>query len=153
MKGWPLIALLVLAQVLCRGLAQENGREKAETAIRRLNLKFEEAHLKGDAAAITAQYTPEAELFYEGQPIIRGHEAIQKAWTALLEGGGKKADIKTIEVQESGDWAYETGTFKVTKADGTVQYDGKYIVIWKCENGRWKMHRDIGNSNKATIAN
>jgi hypothetical protein len=54
--------------------------------------------------------------------------------------------VKIGEVQESGDWAYEVGTFSASAPDGKVLNAGKYIVIWKREStGEWKTHRDIFN--------
>jgi hypothetical protein len=32
--------------------------------------------------------------------------------------------------------------------DGSILDTGKYIVIWKRENGAWKWHRDIWNSSR-----
>jgi ketosteroid isomerase-like protein len=32
---------------------------------------------------------------------------------------------------------------------GAVMDSGKFIVIWKQEGGRWKLHQDIWNSSLA----
>jgi ketosteroid isomerase-like protein len=31
--------------------------------------------------------------------------------------------------------------------DGTIADKGKYIVVWKKEDGKWKLHRDLSNSD------
>ena len=50
------------------------------------------------------------------------------------------------EVEESGDWTYEVGTFEVNTPAGNVLNAGKYIVIWKRQStGERKIHRDIFN--------
>ena len=64
-----------------------------------------------------------------------------------MGGPGRKAKLTTLEVEQHGDWAFETGKFLATAPDGKVIYDGKYICIWKREKGEWKIHRDIGNKN------
>ena len=36
------------------------------------------------------------------------------------------------------------GTVKLAGVDGSVTVS-RYIVVWKRENGKWKLHRDIWN--------
>ena len=62
--------------------------------------------------------------------------------------GLKEAVLETIDLEEHGDTAIETGHY-VLKADGGVVADhGKYIVVWKNEGGTWKLHKDIWNTNQ-----
>jgi len=41
----------------------------------------------------------------------------------------------------------ETGKYELFVGDKVSAEKGKFIVIWKEENGKWKMHRDIWNSD------
>ena len=87
-------------------------------------------------------------MFLPDGPIVKGRQAIQEVWKNIIGSGGNKLRIETIEVQEAGNWAYETGKFVGTTPNGKVIADGKYLVIWKRdESGEWKTHRDIPNSN------
>jgi ketosteroid isomerase-like protein len=122
----------------------------AREAIEALNRKFEEAHFRGDAKAIAQQYTEDAQALWENQGIVQGREAIEKLWKEDIGNGGRKAQVQTIEVEEHGKWAYEVGKFLVTGPDGKVVYDGKYLIIWKKEHGRWWIYRDMGNTNVKT---
>jgi ketosteroid isomerase-like protein len=62
--------------------------------------------------------------------------------------GGNSVRVDIGEVQESGDWAFEVGTFAASAPDGKVLNARKYIVIWKRQStGDWKTHRDIFNSD------
>ena len=119
----------------------------ARNAIALANKKFEEAHLRGDAAAIAAQYTEDAQLLWEDREIITGRKAIEAEWRKDMGGPGRKATVTSTEVEEHGDWAFESGTFLVTSSEGKTIYDGKYICIWKRVNGEWKIYRDMGNKN------
>jgi ketosteroid isomerase-like protein len=41
----------------------------------------------------------------------------------------------------------EEGLFEIkTKEDAPID-KGKYLVLWKKEDGKWKLHRDISNSD------
>jgi ketosteroid isomerase-like protein len=119
----------------------------AREAIEALNRKFEEAHLKGDAKAIAMQYTADAQALWENQGIVQGRDAIEKLWKDDIGNGGRTAKVQTLEVEQHGKWAYEVGKFLVTGPDGKMVYDGKYLIIWKKEHGRWWIYRDMGNTN------
>jgi ketosteroid isomerase-like protein len=122
--------------------------DSARTAILEANKKFEEAHLKGDAKVIAEQYTEDAQLLWEDRGIIRGRKAIEAEWRKDMGGPGRKATLTNLEIEQHGDWAYETSMFLVTDGEGRTIYDGKYICIWKRAGGEWKIHRDIGNKNR-----
>ena len=40
----------------------------------------------------------------------------------------------------------------MTDKSGKEIDKGKYIVLWKMEDGKWKLHRDIFNSDNAANA-
>jgi ketosteroid isomerase-like protein len=149
---------LVFASIFVFGITTlgqeraEGNRSAAREAIAAANAAFEAAHLRGDAAALAAQYTEGAQLLWEDRPIISGRKNIEAEWAKDMGGPGRKAKLTTLEVEQSGDLAYETGKFLVTAPDGKIVYDGKYICIWKRENGRWKIHRDMGNKNAPVAA-
>jgi ketosteroid isomerase-like protein len=103
-----------------------------------------EAFHTGDADAISRMYTAEAELFFPGTPIIEGRRAIHEAWKSIVGSGGNTLSVDVREVQESGDWAYDTGRFTASAPDGSILNAGKWIVIWKRQSsGEWKIHRDF----------
>ena len=55
-----------------------------------------------------------------------------------------------IEVAKSGDIAYDVGTFELKTTDPQgklVSEAGKYVVVWKKQNGQWKAVADIFNSD------
>jgi len=52
-----------------------------------------------------------------------------------------------VEAEQSGDQIIEIGRYTLYGANDAQMDAGKYIVIWKQENGDWKLHRDIWNTN------
>jgi uncharacterized protein (TIGR02246 family) len=125
-----------------RGTASPSARE----AIKAWYDVAEDAFYRGDAETLAQSYTDDAELFVVDSPVVRGKEAIAKNWKQALGTGGNKLNVETWEVQETGDWAYETGRFTASTPSGQSLFVGKYIVIWKRDaNGNWKAHRDISN--------
>jgi ketosteroid isomerase-like protein len=114
---------------------------------------FEEAFFKGDAEAISRMYSENAELLIPEVPIITGREAIRQVWAKILGAGGNTVRVAMRQVEESGYWAYEVGTFEVKTPAGNILNAGKYIVIWKQQStGDRKIHRDIFNWDVAPVA-
>ncbi len=70
-------------------------------------------------------------------------------WQAVIDMGVKEAVLEIIEVEGHGDTAIEVSKFKMKDTNGNELDHGKYIVIWKQEDGAWKLHYDIWNSSLA----
>lgn len=61
--------------------------------------------------------------------------------------GIRQAKLEIVEVEHHGDTAIEVGQYTLSGEGNQVMDQGKYIVIWKQQNGQWKLHRDIWNSS------
>ena len=117
-----------------------SAREAAEIDYKAVDQAFH----RGDADTISLMYTEDAELFLPEAPIIEGRRAIRDAWKSLIGSGGNTVRSDIREVQECGEWAYDTGRFTVSSPDGSVLNAGKWIVIRKRQpSGEWKIHRDF----------
>ena len=118
----------------------------AREAIAEAYKAFEEAFYKGEADTISRMYTDDAELLVPEVPVVRGRDAIRQVWVGILGSGGNTVRVDIREVEESGDWAYEVGTFEARAQNRDVLYAGKYVVIWKRQSdGTRRIHRDIFN--------
>jgi hypothetical protein len=56
--------------------------------------------------------------------------------------------LETIDVEAHGDTAIEIGRYRLLAAGDVVADQGKYIVVWKNDNGAWKLHRDIWTTSQ-----
>ena len=101
---------------------------------------------KGDSVGLANGYTTDGELMFAGGPAIVGRPAIQSAFSGILKSGITKADLKTKDVFGNEDMVAEEGVVHLYVKDQSVGEE-KYIVLWKKEDGKWKMFRDISNSN------
>lgn len=135
------------ALVLILTAAPALAKSDAQAAIEAQNTVLTAAVAKGDAAAVAALYTKKAEAMPPNARIAKGRKAIRKLWQGEFDIGLKDIKLTTIEVDELGDHADEEGQYAVIGKDGKVVDTGKYIVIWKREDGVWHLHRDIWNSN------
>ena len=122
-------------------------------SIEEINTKLSEAVANGDAEASAACFTEDAQFNPPNAAQVSGRENIKAAMEDMLASGMSGLELEVTEVSGSGDMVYETGTYEATINPGgpdAVAFTdkGKYIVIWKKgEDGTWRLHRDIWNSN------
>jgi uncharacterized protein (TIGR02246 family) len=130
--------------VLVTGAATSARAEDVRAAIEAANRAFRAALLRGDAEAVAALYTADAKVIAPGSEVASGRAAIKAFWQKTVEGGVSDLVLTTDDVGSAGDLAYEDGTVKVVAKDGRETV-GRYVVVWKRADGRWKLHRDIWN--------
>lgn len=110
------------------------------------NRLWEQALARGDSAAMVVLYHSHALIYPPNQTMMNSRSDMGRMTAALPGMGIKNAKLTTTEVLGSNDLVVETGTYEMS--DGTKAVDrGKYIVVWKQENGRWRIYRDIWNSD------
>jgi uncharacterized protein (TIGR02246 family) len=117
-------------------------------AIAAANEEFGAAVSRGDAAGVAALYTQDGQLLPPNSDFVTGKQAIQTVFQGLMDMGIKGATLESVEVEAHGDTAIEVGTYTLQGDGGQVLDRGKYIVIWKREEGQWRLHRDIFNSSQ-----
>jgi len=123
--------------------------DSVKTQIAASNIVFGESFGKGDSTGFAALYTSDGCMSPQGMPKLCGTASIAAFFNGGVQSGFKKIALTTEEVMGGQDGVIETGKYDV-QGEGGVSYEkGKYIVMWKEENGKWKMHRDLWNSDAA----
>jgi ketosteroid isomerase-like protein len=150
------LCLFAFAFVACNEKASDttiaaDSTEKKESVdykavINETNKQFTSAALKGDSAAFVSLYHPDAQIFPPN-----GEMVIPRQMGSMMAGfqkmGVTSFDLQTKEIFEGDDDVVtEVGTY--TMSDGKKFNDkGKYIVVWKKDGDKWKLYRDIWNSD------
>ena len=121
-------------------------------SIEALNMKQADAIKAGDAVAGAANYSDDAVVMMSNTPAWKGHASIEKGFGELLNSMDlKDPSFQTLDVTLSGDFAFETGTYKwmAGPKGGKLTADsGKYLTVWKKQvDGSWKIIRDMSNSD------
>ena len=105
---------------------------------------------KQNFSALDRVYTSDARILPPGGAMVAGREGIKEFWTNLVQGANAKAAVLTsVDVMPAGDGVVEIGRAKLTVAPAgeTVVMEVKYVVYWRQEDGQWKWHVDIWNSD------
>jgi hypothetical protein len=61
--------------------------------------------------------------------------------------GVKDLKLSTEDISGNAKQVVETGRYEIYGDKNKFLEKGKYVVVWKFENGTWKMYRDIWNSS------
>ena len=120
-------------------------------AIEAANKRFAEALGKGEAGKIADMYADGARVLPPNSPMVQERQRIQEFWQSVINMGAKLS-LSTTTVEAHGDVAHEVGTYDMI-LPGDKRDSGKYVVVWKRENGDWKLAVDIWNSNLPASSN
>jgi uncharacterized protein (TIGR02246 family) len=121
-------------------------------AIDTANAHFVAAMVKGDTAAMVANYADDAVVLGAGEKAARGRAAIAKSMGEMAAAMKVTAfSLKTDDVIVADDYAIETGALEIAmqpKTGKAMKDVGKYLVVWQHQSdGSWKIIRDIWNSD------
>lgn len=116
-----------------------------------LKHSWEVAFNRGDAAAITALYSPDAQLVMSGSPPVHGQSAIKAAVEAMIKSG-VKVKIGTDQNVGSGDLAYVFGHYSVLEHDGGKSVEeGSYVEVWRRRGSAWSIDLDVNSVGPAVV--
>ncbi len=119
----------------------------AQAEIATNNERFGQAVEKGNAEMITSLYHTQAKAYPPHGEMINQREQAGAFFAALPGMGVKTITLKSTEVFGGPDDIIETGTYEVSDGNQIVD-NGKYLVVWRQENGQLKIYRDIWNSDR-----
>jgi len=103
---------------------------------------------KGDSVGLASLYTSDAKFMAPNSPTASGRSGVQSAFAGLFAAMGTPGLTLTAnEVWGTEELITEVGTYTMTDKTGKEIDKGKYIDLWKMEDGKWKLHRDIFNSD------
>ena len=121
--------------------------DSAKAAIAASNKIFGECFATGDSTKFTSCYTGDGCINPSNMPRMCGPQAITAFFNGGYKMGVRNIKLTTEEVMGGKDAVVEVGKYEMFVGDNISVEKGKFIVIWKEENGKWKMHRDIWNSD------
>ena len=151
LKSAAIVAVGLVALAGCKPAAVDTSA--AETEIKAASRAWVTAYSAGDAEAVAALYTADAELMPPGAPTAVGHDAIRDfiaSDSAATKAAGMAFALNDDDkVIISGDLAVHSGSFVVTDASGATVDTGMYMEAVQKKDGKWLMARDTWNSNKA----
>jgi uncharacterized protein (TIGR02246 family) len=118
----------------------EQGRTAFAAAIRR-----------GDAVAAASIYADDATLLAPAADVVRGRPAIERFWQTGLETGITEVELEALDVQHSGEIAFEVGRYalRVAPESGMPVVDrGRYLIVHRVgSDGHWRRAAEMFSSD------
>jgi len=134
-----LSAKIALSQIKTTAPFDMNAANKAiQLQIR----AFENSLRKGDSIAVGNLYCTDAKLMNHGSPSTVGRTDIIKSFGEMIRDSITNSGFVTTGLWGSDEILAEEGTGYFAHANGTVVTRGRYLLIWKKEDGKWKIFRD-----------
>lgn len=151
MKNRLLAALVAILSLwsTASSMAGDPGFNLAELrkVIEANNARFTAAHVQGDQATIDAMFTADAKCLPPGADPVIGRAAIAKLTREYLDYGVSEFREDTTDFYGNEDLLIDQGTYVMTYGPDKTRETGKYLNVWKREDGVWKIYSNIWNTN------
>lgn len=155
-KTLPLLVLLSLTLIGCSNSPQPQETEIEEKEVvfdleqekKELQKSFDgvmQSLASGDAKAVASYYTKDGVFMPHNSKIYTGRADIEKAFEGFIEGGFTQLDVESTWVEGCGEYLLDTEKWTLSNGQDTLV--GKSLVIWKKEDGMWKMYKDMINTD------
>ena len=160
-KNYHLIILIIAVSALAcnSGSNQQSDSPKSTAAafdvqqgrafVDSINAKWVEQIRIGDSMSLAGHYSSDAELLMSNSEPIKAKD-ILSAWGSMVRTGLRDWKFTTTDLQGDSNFLIETGNYEIKDANKKLADKGNYVVIWKKENGEWKLYRDVGVSSPVT---
>jgi ketosteroid isomerase-like protein len=116
--------------------------QKVRSTIEALDKQFSKDFYNGDSVSLANYYSSDAKF-----GSLKGKE-ILSAWGSMIRNSIKDniRNLLFTTTAFTGDsiYAVELGKYEMRDDKNNLKERGRYAVVWKEENGEWKIYRDIG---------
>lgn len=123
------------------------GRFEKEITLRLR--EYENLLQKGDSIALGNMYLEDAEII----PSTVGRENITGVFGSMIRDSITGSSFKTTKLWGNDQLLVEEGTGTWSHANGTIVGSGRYLLVWKKDNGKWKILRDTWFPDKQDTTN
>ncbi len=150
----PILSLLVLTLAMtflmsCTTAPQDTTAEDLQ-AINAVNKKFTDNFNSGNIDALSVRHSEEPKILPPNSPVIVDKDGIQAVYQGFYDAGARDLQFTVIDFNANGDMAHSVGkfTFTIQPEEGeAINESGKYVELWKRENGSWKLDVLIWNTS------
>ncbi len=139
-----------LAQLVL-GCNQQQKRTFDVTAMKKIieekNNQFTKAHITGDSAFLVNIFTQDAKAFPPNSDVVIGRPAIAVVTSQYLKLDIKEFREETTAFYGNEDYLIDEGSYYFRYGKDNTIDKGKYLNVWKKEDGDWKIYSNIWNTN------
>ncbi len=146
------VAVVCMSIMACQAPAPQEAPAIDMAALRAEVQAMEDAYAKGSnekkPELILSYYASDAQRLPDGEPMIKGMEAITKYVNDNMasDTSGNKVRFEVLDLWAEGNLVVEVGRGISTAPDGKESYE-KYVSIFERRDGKLVCVRDIWNED------
>ncbi|HVT85559.1 MAG TPA: nuclear transport factor 2 family protein [Chitinophagaceae bacterium] len=115
---------------------------KAKMIVSSIIKQFADYFEQGDSVALAAMYTKDASLgSVKGKDIPA---AIGRMIRNSIQENSRHITYTSTSISVDGEFIVEVGIAEAKDDQGNQKWKARYLVVYKQEDGHWKLYRDIG---------
>ena len=147
--------LLLLCLFACQSKEPEKitktdfSIDSVRAHILKMNESYSERFMSDDSLFYKIRYCADAEVYSPNVPAVKGREAIRKFFYNGGNNKEAKIELPAGTIYGDGNLVVEEGTYNFPDGKGGSLDKGKFIALWKQEDGKWKLYREIWNTDIA----
>lgn len=151
---WLAASLIVCLLPGCAKRAASNVAADS-TAVMAASEQYRQAWIDGDTATALGRVSNDIRIFISGVPDIAGPDATRNLFAS--EMATYRVPSLTLTHQDlvvRGDHAIDIGTYEETQVPKTgapIIGRGRFMTIWRRENGEWRIIRYMLNELPAPV--
>lgn len=127
--------------------------DSVKAHIIKMNESYSQRFTTKDSLFYAERYCADAQVYSPGMPAVLGRDSIR---SFFYTGGGNneaKIELPAGNFYGNADLVIEEGNYNFPDGKGGSVDKGKFIALWKQEDGKWKLFREIWNTDMAPATN
>lgn len=129
------------------GTIPQFTRAKAYGVISIVQQQWQRYFQQANALRLATLYIETGQIMPAYSPAINSRPAIQAFWQGCFDMGIYAMPREPTKLDWLVGTVNEIGVYRFLDRSHRVIDVGKYVIIWKADQGRWKIQYDIWTSN------
>jgi ketosteroid isomerase-like protein len=148
-----IVFLLALFFISCNDHVQPDtevavfNMEEVKAHIVKMNESYSRRFTTNDTAFYKERYCKDAEVYSPGVAAVKGRDSIRTFFYQNGTNTETKIELPAGKFYGNENIVVEEGTYNFPDGKGGSFDKGKFIAIWKKEDGEWKLYREIWNTD------
>jgi ketosteroid isomerase-like protein len=125
--------------------------DSVKAHITEMNKSYGKRFTTNDLSFYKERYCKDAAVYCPNLPAVIGIDSIMSFFYAGGNNGEAVIELPPNNIYGNADLVVEDGTYSFPDGKGGIADKGKFIALWKQEDGKWKLFREIWNTDLAPV--
>jgi ketosteroid isomerase-like protein len=121
--------------------------DSVQAHILKMNESYSQRFTTKDTAYYNSRYCKDAQVYSPGLPAVTGRDSIISFFYQDGANGETKIELPPGNIYGNEELVVEEGIYNFPDGKGGSVDKGKFIALWKQEEGTWKLYREIWNTD------